>query len=195
MFQVSHGEAIFHSPKANFVEKITCQSKCFFLSSWDNVATQKITAEPCISSIPKELYIIKPQVDTRWRVMRYNNGSAVVDDIHRTSRGDDIPSLSAWIKKSKSFDLDFLAPPAGLEPATTWLTVRCSTDWAKEEYILQRIEDQTKTVAVCIRRTLSKEHRREAANEFQTLIENRIRNGKRKLYKRTAIEQFKPSVY
>ena len=28
----------------------------------------------------------------------------------------------------------FLAPPAGLEPATTWLTVRCSTDWAKEEY-------------------------------------------------------------
>ena len=27
-----------------------------------------------------------------------------------------------------------LAPPAGLEPATPWLTVRCSTDWAKEEY-------------------------------------------------------------
>ena len=28
----------------------------------------------------------------------------------------------------------FVAPPAGLEPATTWLTVRCSTDWAKEDY-------------------------------------------------------------
>ena len=27
-----------------------------------------------------------------------------------------------------------MAPPAGLEPATPWLTVRCSTDWAKEEY-------------------------------------------------------------
>ena len=28
----------------------------------------------------------------------------------------------------------FMAPPAGLEPATTWLTVRCSANWAKEEY-------------------------------------------------------------
>ena len=27
-----------------------------------------------------------------------------------------------------------LAPPVGLEPTTPWLTVRCSTDWAKEEY-------------------------------------------------------------
>ena len=27
-----------------------------------------------------------------------------------------------------------LAPPAGLEPATSWLTVTRSTDWAKEEY-------------------------------------------------------------
>jgi hypothetical protein len=41
------------------------------------------------------LYIIKPQENTRWRVMRYNNGSAVVGDIHRTSRGDDMPSL--WL--------------------------------------------------------------------------------------------------
>ena len=27
-----------------------------------------------------------------------------------------------------------MAPPVGLEPTTPWLTVRCSTDWAKEEY-------------------------------------------------------------
>ena len=27
-----------------------------------------------------------------------------------------------------------MAPPTGLEPVTPWLTVRCSTDWAKEEY-------------------------------------------------------------
>ena len=26
-----------------------------------------------------------------------------------------------------------MAPPTGLEPVTPWLTVRCSTDWAKEE--------------------------------------------------------------
>ena len=28
----------------------------------------------------------------------------------------------------------FMAPPVGLEPTTPWLTVMCSTDWAKEEY-------------------------------------------------------------
>ena len=38
------------------------------------------------------------------------------------------------MKKSKSKDLDFLAPRAGLEPATSWLTVMRSTDWANEEY-------------------------------------------------------------
>ena len=27
-----------------------------------------------------------------------------------------------------------MAPLVGLEPTTPWLTVRCSTDWAKEEY-------------------------------------------------------------
>ena len=32
----------------------------------------------------------------------------------------------------------FLAPPAGLEPATSWLTVMRSTDWAKEEYKIRR---------------------------------------------------------
>ena len=38
-------------------------------------------------------------------------------------------------KKPRNESLvSFLAPPAGLEPATIWLTVRCSTDWAKEEY-------------------------------------------------------------
>ena len=38
-------------------------------------------------------YIIKPQVDARWRVMRYKGGNAALDDIHRTLCGDDIPSL------------------------------------------------------------------------------------------------------
>ena len=31
-------------------------------------------------------------------------------------------------------DNSWMAPPAGLEPATSWLTVMRSTDWAKEEY-------------------------------------------------------------
>ena len=42
-----------------------------------------------------------------------------------------------WIEKilqNREILKDLVAPPAGLEPATTWLTVRCSTDWAKEEY-------------------------------------------------------------
>jgi len=37
------------------------------------------------------LYIIKPQEDTRWRVMRYSPAGA--DDMHRTLCGDDMPSL------------------------------------------------------------------------------------------------------
>ena len=37
------------------------------------------------------LYIIKPQGDARWRVMRYSPTGA--DDMHHASRGDDIPSL------------------------------------------------------------------------------------------------------
>ena len=41
-----------------------------------------------------------------------------------------------------------MAPPTGLEPVTPWLTVRCSTDWAKEEYkIKQTIGD--KPYVVC----------------------------------------------
>ena len=35
------------------------------------------------------------------------------------------------VRITRSFQM---APPAGLEPATTWLTVRCSANWAKEEY-------------------------------------------------------------
>ena len=42
-------------------------------------------------------------------------------------------------QKTKPIGLVFcLAPPAGLEPATSWLTVMRSTDWAKEEYKSQR---------------------------------------------------------
>ena len=37
------------------------------------------------------LYIIKPQENARWRVMRYSPKGA--DDIHHASRGDDMPSL------------------------------------------------------------------------------------------------------
>ncbi len=37
------------------------------------------------------LYLIKPQGNARWRVMRYSPKGA--DDMHRTSCGDDMPSL------------------------------------------------------------------------------------------------------
>jgi len=37
------------------------------------------------------LYIIKPQENARWRVMRYSPKGA--DDMHHASRGDDMPSL------------------------------------------------------------------------------------------------------
>ena len=37
---------------------------------------------------------------------------------------DDIPSLSAWIKNTRSRERVFLAPPAGLEPATVEIRSR-----------------------------------------------------------------------
>ena len=41
-----------------------------------------------------------------------------------------------------------MAPPAGLEPATSWLTVMRSTDWAKEEYIGDPYEIRTRVAGV-----------------------------------------------
>ena len=50
----------------------------------------------------------------------------------------------------------FLAPPTGLEPVTPWLTVRCSTDWAKEDYkIKQTIPDTLISSAFCVSIELS----------------------------------------
>ena len=48
-----------------------------------NLLRYIINAKHCISSSRRQ--------DARWRVMRYSPKGA--DDIHRTSRGDDIPSL------------------------------------------------------------------------------------------------------
>ena len=40
-----------------------------------------------------------------------------------------------------------MAPPVGLEPTTPWLTVRCSTDWAKEEYKITNKRNRNKNRA------------------------------------------------
>ena len=68
------------------------------------------------------LYIINPIVfDTHlkvwWDTTRFSELM-----IYTLTR-DDIPSLSAWIKKSRSEERDFLVPVAGLEPA------RCRHRW------------------------------------------------------------------
>ena len=39
------------------------------------------------------------------------------------------------IKKQSTEIWGLLAPPTGLEPVTSWLTVMRSTDWAMEEYL------------------------------------------------------------
>ncbi len=57
--------------------------------SAENLAS--VTSRQKINGVP--LYIIKPQGNARWRVVRYKGSDAAFDDIHRTSRGDDIPSL------------------------------------------------------------------------------------------------------
>ena len=44
-------------------------------------------------------------------------------------------------------DFSLLAPPAGLEPATSWLTVMRSTDWAKEEYEWNEYSDSAQSVS------------------------------------------------
>ena len=49
---------------------------------------------------------------------------------HKSHKG--FISLKKALANCKCF---FLAPPAGLEPATSWLTVMRSANWAKEEYI------------------------------------------------------------
>ena len=77
----------------------------------------KSRREACISSIPQGiayhqhevLYIIKPQVDARWRVMRYSPEGA--DDMHRTSHGDDMPRQAAWIKKNEVIASFFFGLP------------------------------------------------------------------------------------
>ena len=79
------------------------------------------------------LYIIKPQGNARWRVMRYSPAGA--DDIRRTSRGDDMPSLRDPPKARQArfgeplrgldkkihtlSSVYFLAPRAWLEQATS----------------------------------------------------------------------------
>ena len=44
--------------------------------------SSEINAKHCISPIPQELHIIKPTETHTYGVMRYNNGIAVIDDIH-----------------------------------------------------------------------------------------------------------------
>ena len=57
---------------------------------------------------------------------------------HHARSAHHIPLAEHIVEKSTCFrKCFFLAPPAGLEPATSWLTVMRSTDWAKEEYLWQ----------------------------------------------------------
>jgi hypothetical protein len=82
----------YHSKLRN-VSGQSCEKDIFVFAYSFELLTKsrrRRVYHPC-----EALYIIKPQENTRWRMMRYNNGSAVVGDIHRTPRGDDMPSL--WL--------------------------------------------------------------------------------------------------
>ena len=104
------------------------------------LACQRASAD-CSASVPS-----KTEHSTKCR--RANGGRAkrmpcrrfATDSMHPAVRVHANPS--DWIEKKQVFRLAFfLAPPAGLEPATTWLTVRCSTDWAKEDYEKLKVEN------------------------------------------------------
>lgn len=93
----------------------------------------EINAKHCISSKRNALYIIDSARNcisskrsfvyhqaerllcTPKGVMRYNSLCELM--IYTLKRGD-IPNLSAWIKKSRSEERDFLVAEAGLEPTT-----------------------------------------------------------------------------
>ena len=56
------------------------------------------------------------------------------------TRGGIEPPLSPWKGGVlTAWPTGHKAPRVGLEPTTLWLTVRCSTDWANEEYISEQI--------------------------------------------------------
>ena len=58
---------------------------------------------------------------------------------HHARSAHHVPLAEHIVEKSTCFrKCFFLAPPAGLEPATSWVTVMRSTDWAKEEYKNQK---------------------------------------------------------
>ena len=52
-----------------------------------------INSEVIVYHQHEVLYIIKLRRNTRWRVMRYKGDHSALDDMHRTLRGDDMPSL------------------------------------------------------------------------------------------------------
>ncbi|MBO5930886.1 MAG: hypothetical protein J6Q70_01465 [Clostridia bacterium] len=102
--------SIVHTPKAINIEKMRRKkthrllitkfliiSPPFFIPlyhTFDNKSRRSLVSHPHLVAVYHQhevLYLIKPQVDARWHVMRYSPKGA--DDMHRTSRGDDMPSL------------------------------------------------------------------------------------------------------
>ena len=87
----------------NFLEKIV--KYCHFVATWNEINPPRAAAHFTCRS-----------------------------HISRTKCISQIPQGIYFVEKSTCFrKCFFLAPPTGLEPVTPWLTVRCSTDWAKEE--------------------------------------------------------------
>ena len=107
-----------------------------------------ITPKACISSCSKgtayhqceALYIIKPQGKCTLARDEIQGRLAALDDIHRTSRGDDMPSLSAWIKKfDKSKLVEFFWPTrkdSNLRPSESESDALSSCATGRDELIL-----------------------------------------------------------
>ena len=72
--------------------------------------------------------------------LRHMNGTDIISCLRRKyiiRRKPYIILRQQYIMMHKAAlgDLFLLAPPVGLEPTASWLTVTRSTDWAKEEYV------------------------------------------------------------
>ena len=100
----------------------------------------KINTKCCISSIPQGiayhqnevLYIISPTgciSSSRQNFYTHPSGMMIYAELCSamiyTLKRDDIPSLSAWIKKSRSEERDFLARPEGFEPPIFRIGICC----------------------------------------------------------------------
>ena len=111
----------------------TLSAKCLYIKQ-KKTLYQRLLCKSCVTSLIRAMfnklpivYCHKPAIE--WRLARLLCVKNADERIRTSDPRFTIPVL---------YQLSYvgMTPTAGLEPATTWLTVRCSTNWAKSEWHL-----------------------------------------------------------